>query len=165
LLKEGVRSIDILIASAGLGTAFHPIQNTTLSSVTEHFFINTLGPLSLFQSLRPLLLPDTLPEGEGEQGYKRKEKKFTVISSSLGSIGDMEKDTRSLAYGISKAGVNYLVRKCHFEEEGVVSGAVHPGYVRYSPSFLSLPSLLFPFAIFVPSLHFFGPRRWRLQRI
>ncbi|EHL01550.1 putative Aflatoxin biosynthesis ketoreductase nor-1 [Glarea lozoyensis 74030] len=120
LLTQGVSSIDVLIASAGLGTAFHATKDTALEDVTAHFHINTLGPLSLYQSLRPLLLAST-------------QKKFIVISSSLGSIQDMEDAAPTLAYGVSKAGVNYVVRKVHFEEDEVVGLAVHPGIGYETP--------------------------------
>lgn len=51
------------------------------------------------------------------------------VSSSLGSIGDMEGAVPSTAYGVSKVGANYLVRKAHFEgeREELVAFAVHPG--------------------------------------
>ncbi|TVY46924.1 Norsolorinic acid ketoreductase [Lachnellula occidentalis] len=38
----------------------------------------------------------------------------------------------TLAYGVSKAGANYFCRKVHFECEGVVALAVHPGWVKTS---------------------------------
>lgn len=48
----------------------------------------------------------------------------------------MEGAVPTLAYGISKAGANYLVRKVHFEceREGLVSLAIHPGYVVFLSS-------------------------------
>jgi norsolorinic acid ketoreductase len=41
----------------------------------------------------------------------------------------MEGPAPTLAYGISKAGANYFVRKVHFEHAGIVAVAVHPGFV------------------------------------
>jgi norsolorinic acid ketoreductase len=32
----------------------------------------------------------------------------------------------TLAYGVSKAGANYFVKKVHFENEGVTAVVVHP---------------------------------------
>jgi len=39
----------------------------------------------------------------------------------------MEGQTPTLAYGISKAGANYFVRKIHFEFPEICTLAVHPG--------------------------------------
>lgn len=47
----------------------------------------------------------------------------------------MEGACPSLAYGVSKAGANYLVRKVHFEceKEGLVALSIHPGLVGLVP--------------------------------
>lgn len=50
-----------------------------------------------------------------------------------------------VAYGISKAGGNYLVRRLHLdhEKEGVVSVALSPGYVfLYPPCLHFIPSFI-----------------------
>ncbi|TVY83092.1 Norsolorinic acid ketoreductase [Lachnellula suecica] len=110
-----VTKIDTIICNAGIGSSFRPSLSTTYSSLLTHFQVNTLGPISLFQSLYPLLSPNS---------------KFILISSVLGSIGAMDGQEPSLAYGVSKAGANYFVRKVHFENEGVTTLAVHPGWVK-----------------------------------
>lgn len=119
LSSNGISHIDILIANAGSGTSFHPILTTPPSALLEDFQTNTLGPILLYQTLFPLLKKSYTAKG--------KEAKFVLISSSLGSIGEMEGDVPCLSYGVSKAGANFMVRKVHFEEEGIVSLAVHPG--------------------------------------
>jgi norsolorinic acid ketoreductase len=105
--------IDVVIANAGYGSSFLSTLATPLQALRDDFEVNTLGPLKLFQALCPLL-----KEGKG---------KFVVISSSLGSIGGMELAAPCLSYGVSKAGVNYLVRKVHFEFPDITSFALHPG--------------------------------------
>jgi norsolorinic acid ketoreductase len=94
--------------------------STPIPTLREAFETNALGPIKLYQALHPLLTSPNPPN---------RKPKFILISSSLGSIGDMEGSIPSLAYGISKAGANYAVRKVHFEgeKEGIVSVAVHPG--------------------------------------
>lgn len=106
-----------MIANLGIGEDFKSALDTTPESILKHIETNTLAPISLFQSLFPLL-------------SKSQEPRFILISSSLGSIGDMEGATPTLAYGISKAGANYFVRKVHFEHENIVSLAIHPGWVK-----------------------------------
>ena len=116
LQEEGIEHVDILIANAGTSTSFLPALSTLPAALLSDFQTNTLGPVLLFQTLYHLL----------EKSEKTGGPKFVVVSSSLGSIGDME-PVPCLSYGVSKAGVNFLVRKVHFEHKGVVSLAVHPG--------------------------------------
>ncbi|PMD36048.1 NAD(P)-binding protein [Hyaloscypha variabilis F] len=115
LAENKITKIDTLILNAGLGSSFFPTLQTTLASLLEHFESNTLLPIAFFQTLYPLLSTPS---------------KLILISSSLGSIKDMEGATPTLAYGVSKAGANYFVRKVHFEHAGVVALAVHPGWVK-----------------------------------
>jgi NAD(P)-dependent dehydrogenase (short-subunit alcohol dehydrogenase family) len=70
--------------------------------------VNVIGPLVLFQASYPLLKASTPAP------------KFVVISSRAGSItlGPTIPGI-ILSYGVSKAAVNYLVRKLHFENDGL----------------------------------------------
>ncbi|KAF7886108.1 hypothetical protein EAF00_010211 [Botryotinia globosa] len=129
LKNKGVERIDTLILNAGAATSFESVKETSVQELQVHFQINTVWPIRIYQVLRPLLLASCTSEEEGE---KRIQKKVIYVSSYLGSIGGMEDETPSMAYGISKAAGNYFVRKLHFEEEGrgVVCVAVHPGWVK-----------------------------------
>ncbi|TVY30210.1 Norsolorinic acid ketoreductase [Lachnellula hyalina] len=114
-----ITHLHTIIASAGHGTSFHALVSTSPSSLLQHFQINTLGPIRLFQALYPLL--------EGV------ESKFVLVSSSLGSIAAMDTQAGTeptLAYGASKAAANYFCRKVHFECGGITALAVHPGWVK-----------------------------------
>ncbi|KAK0119660.1 hypothetical protein ONS95_011097 [Cadophora gregata] len=122
-LTHGIDHIDTIIANAGIGSSFLSAKDTPLSSLTEHYETNALGPILLYQTLYSLL---TAKNEEREDD----ERKFVLISSSLGSIDAMEGAMPSLAYGVSKAAANYFIRKVHFEEKGVVAIAVHPGWVK-----------------------------------
>mgnify|MGYP003662534739 CR=1 FL=1 len=117
---HGISHINTIIANAGVGSSFLSSKDTPLSSLTEYYETNTLGPILLYQTLYSLLTAKIQDEGD-------EERKFVLISSSLGSIGAMEGAVPSLAYGVSKAAANYFVRKVHFEEKGIVAMAVHPG--------------------------------------
>jgi norsolorinic acid ketoreductase len=116
--QHGVIHIDTVIANAGAGETFESSLSTPLSELRQSFEINTIGPIKLFQAAFPLLQRSTNP-------------KFILISSSLGSIGAMEGNIPSLAYGVSKAAANYFVRKVHFEHEEVTAVALHPGLVFF----------------------------------
>lgn len=95
-----------------LGYVDRVLLTTKDSALVAHFESNTLLPIALFKDITPLITSDA---------------KIILISSSLGSIGDMEDDTPSLAYGVSKAGANYFVRKVHFENQQMTAVALHPG--------------------------------------
>lgn len=86
---------------------------TPLSEMCSHFEVNTLGPLVLFQATAALL--------EAAQ-----DRMFFIMSSVAGSIGDIQ-PVPSTAYGTSKAAVNFITRKIHFEHKKITSVALHPG--------------------------------------
>lgn len=115
--RHEITKIDVLIANLGAGTEFRSTLDTTPDSILNHFNTNALGPVVLFRKLHPLLNASENP-------------KFILISSSLGSIGEMEGGIPSLAYGMSKAAANYFVRKVHFEHQNITSLAIHPGWVK-----------------------------------
>jgi norsolorinic acid ketoreductase len=49
----------------------------------------------------------------------------------VGSIGDMESmPLKSSAYGGSKAELNYIVRKIHFENPGLIAFPISPGWAQ-----------------------------------
>lgn len=135
----GVERIDILILNAGAATSFESVRETRTSELLEMFEVNTVWPVQIWQVVRPLLvgLSTEIGEKSGPAGARKGNnipqitKKIIYISSALGSITGIDDATPSLAYGISKAGANYFVRKVHFEEgnEGtrVVCLALHPG--------------------------------------
>lgn len=91
----------------GISTDHSRVLDVPISAVVDHHAVNTLGPLVLFQAVYPLLSESKRP-------------KFIVISSQGGSISDQSKLQFPIAaYGSSKAALNYLVRKIHFEHEDV----------------------------------------------
>lgn len=116
--KHNITKIDILLSNAGLLNGIAPVLESSPDTVRRHFEVNTIGPLTLIQAFMPLLLLSPSP-------------KFIVITSSIGSIADMEKfPVPFFAYGISKAAANYLVRKVAFENPKVVAMAFNPGWVQ-----------------------------------
>jgi norsolorinic acid ketoreductase len=116
--KHGITHIDVLISNAGLLDIIAPVLETPASQVRAHFEVNTIGPIVLFQAFHTLLSSSPEP-------------KFLVITSSIGSIGEMERlPVPFFAYGLSKAAANYFVRKVAFENPKIVSQAFNPGWVQ-----------------------------------
>jgi len=111
--------IDVVIANAGICNYFGTADNTPLAQMDEHFQINTVGPLVLFQATAALLKKSISAP------------KFVVISTSAGSIGFQDSFRAPVtAYGASKAAVNFITRKIHFENEHLISFPLSPGWVQ-----------------------------------
>jgi norsolorinic acid ketoreductase len=108
--------LDTVIANAGIGKDWNVVAKTSLKEVEDHFVTNSMGPFALYLATRPLLLAAPKP-------------RFVVISTVLGSIGDQgNRPIPDVAYGMSKAAVNFLVGKIHHEEPSITSFPIHPGY-------------------------------------
>lgn len=69
------------------------------------FEVNTLGPLVLYQAFASLLVPGA---------------KFVVISSLIGKITDAIPYSY-IAYGASKAAVNYITKKLDQETPDLIA--------------------------------------------
>ena len=114
-IKENINHIDCVIANSGIVNDYTPVTDVPIQAMKEHFNVNTLGPLLLFQATWPLL-------------QAAKQPKFVVISTLVASIGGMgELPMRPTAYGSSKAAVNYVTSLIHFEHEGLIAFPLHPG--------------------------------------
>ncbi|EFR02881.1 aflatoxin biosynthesis ketoreductase nor-1 [Nannizzia gypsea CBS 118893] len=115
--------VNTVICAAGHVTTVMPSVEMTAEHLRECFEINTIGPLMVLQALR-----DLLEKGNGATGLPPK---FIVLSSSMGSIGQMEPFPGG-AYGPSKAAVNHITKSIHLQmaQSGIVSVALHPGWVQ-----------------------------------
>jgi NAD(P)-dependent dehydrogenase (short-subunit alcohol dehydrogenase family) len=91
----------------GVSSGHQPITTVTPATLQTDFLINTVGPLVLFQAFATLL-------------EKSKDAKFVIISSALGQIEESLPWPHN-AYGLSKAGANFIAKKIDQEVEGVTS--------------------------------------------
>ena len=112
--NHGILHLDVVIANAGVNTSMAPVLETMPEEMREILEVNTLAPLLLFQAAWPLL-------------QKSKSPKLVVMSSDMASIGRMNPNP-GLAYGVSKAALDYVVKKIRVEHESVTAVALHPGY-------------------------------------
>ncbi|KAH8600952.1 hypothetical protein B0O99DRAFT_649022 [Bisporella sp. PMI_857] len=103
--EHHITSLDVVIANAGISKIWPTVADTKIADMQEHLEVNVYGPGGSY--------------------------KFVVMSSSAGSLGDMEKrNIPNTAYGGSKALLNYMLRKIHFENEELTSITIDPGWVR-----------------------------------
>jgi norsolorinic acid ketoreductase len=116
---HGINTLDIVIANAGILKHFGPAKQIKSEELLEHFTINTVAPILLYQSTEPLLNNAKAPG------------KFIIISSNIGSNSLQDSyNMPMLGYGLSKAGVNYAVSRMHREEARLIVLAAQPGWVR-----------------------------------
>ncbi|PTB61749.1 NAD(P)-binding protein [Trichoderma citrinoviride] len=116
--KFDIDHVDVLINNAGGTFPMVPAAETTARDLRAAFEVNTIAPLLVFQALWPLLKKSQAP-------------KLIMMTSSVGSIGEME-PVPGGAYGPSKAAQNWLTRALHLETKnsGLVTIALHPGWVQ-----------------------------------
>lgn len=116
---HNISQLDIVIANAGILKEHGPTLHEKSEVFHEHFQINTVAPLLLYQATANLLNVST------------KTPKFFIISSTLGSNTLIESYPLSLsAYGTSKAAANFVAGKLHKEDKKIVVVPVHPGWVQ-----------------------------------
>lgn len=113
-----ISSLDIVIANAGISNYFGTARVTPAEEMLSHYTVNTLGPLLLFQATAPLLDLSPMP-------------KFVIVSSGAGSISNMDTlKVENTAYGASKCAANFVARKIHMENEGLIAFPINPGWLR-----------------------------------
>jgi norsolorinic acid ketoreductase len=116
--EHQITKLDIVIANAGIANYWGAARVTPAQEMIEHYQVNVVGPLLLFQATAELL--DAAPEP-----------KFFAISSAVGSISAQEHiPLESSAYGASKAALNFLSARIHFENPKIVAAPVHPGWLQ-----------------------------------
>ncbi|KAK7059776.1 NAD(P)-binding protein [Favolaschia claudopus] len=109
--------LDVIIANAAICDYYGPVVDAPVSVYQDHFEVNSLGPLVLFQAAERLLLAS--PTGAPI---------FAVISSSVTSMGNYVHFSLS-PYAMSKAAVNILVKGLNAEHSKLVAFLVDPGWV------------------------------------
>jgi NAD(P)-dependent dehydrogenase (short-subunit alcohol dehydrogenase family) len=107
-IKRFAGRLDVVIANAAIGVPTGPVLETPAQAMAEHFAVNTIGPLVLFQATYPFLKASSDAP------------KFIPVTSSGGSIAHAaHMGIPLLAYGASKAALNYLAVKIRADHEGL----------------------------------------------
>lgn len=81
--KHGIDHLDIVIANAGISYVWPKVIDAEVKDMEKHYSVNVIGPVLLFQALRPLI-------EKSERGM------FVTMSSSGGSI--TQTDTMLVRY-------------------------------------------------------------------
>ncbi|KAL4756323.1 SDR family oxidoreductase [Aspergillus foveolatus] len=116
--KHQITRLDLVITNAGISKYIGKADVTPAEEMLDHFKINSMAPLLLFQATSAPLSLSAKP-------------KFVAMSSGAGSIGLMDKlPVPNTAYGSSKAALNFIMRRIHFENPHLIVFPVNPGWLR-----------------------------------
>ncbi|KAF2847575.1 short-chain dehydrogenase [Plenodomus tracheiphilus IPT5] len=123
--EHGIKHLDTVIANAGIANDGSTVRTVTADNIKEHFLVNTIAPVLLFQATADLLKAS--PSGTP---------KFVAVSTLIGSVG-FQDTLVSLSfpntvspYGASKSALNWFVRRLTWEEPWLTSFVFHPGLVE-----------------------------------
>ena len=113
---HGITQLDGVIANAGLYLIdqFVPVAKSSPAGFNEHFDVNVAGVVRLYQAVLPVL---------------KKGGKFAVMSSGLASTSGLEPlaQWHASSYAASKAALNHLARRIHFESPEITTVSLYPG--------------------------------------
>ncbi|KAJ6450912.1 hypothetical protein C8R45DRAFT_1125343 [Mycena sanguinolenta] len=114
-IQRTAGQLDVVIANAGIAKEHGPLATVSLSTFSDHFEVNTLGMIVLFQAAHTLLLASPNPI-------------FADISSAGASISAYY-HAGTGPYSASKAAANFLVKVLDAEHPSLTVMAIHPGWV------------------------------------
>ncbi|KAF5328069.1 hypothetical protein D9619_013608 [Psilocybe cf. subviscida] len=116
-VKERFGGLDIVIANAGISNFLGTISETPADKMREHFEVNALAPLVLFQAVEKLLKASSNP-------------KFIGMTSGAGSLSQfMDVPIGKFCYGSTKAVLNFMLRRIHFENDWITAFPLSPGLI------------------------------------
>ncbi|KAL1725588.1 hypothetical protein EV714DRAFT_221000 [Schizophyllum commune] len=116
-IRRKAGQLDVVIANAATCKDMQPLLGVSPESMREHYDVNVIGTLVLFQAAYPLM--KTSPT-----------RKFIVIGAHGGAITTGPEYGVMLGpYAVTKAAVHYLAKKLQFENEDFVIFPILPGLV------------------------------------
>jgi len=118
LAAQGIHHLDIVIANAGISLSSPAVAELDPSDLDRHMEVNVYGVVRLFQAVLPLLRQS--PTGNP---------KWVSMSSTAGNITNMI-PIPNASYGTSKAALNWLTKRAHFENDDVTIFAISPGFIE-----------------------------------
>ncbi|KJA22235.1 hypothetical protein HYPSUDRAFT_202259 [Hypholoma sublateritium FD-334 SS-4] len=101
--------VDTIIANAGMFAGPERAADASPAVLEEHFYVNVVGTIVLFQALCALLQRSACP-------------RFVTLSAPGGCIAGetIQTPAGTSTHGASKAALNWATRKMHFENEWLV---------------------------------------------
>ncbi|KAJ7634475.1 hypothetical protein FB45DRAFT_977621 [Roridomyces roridus] len=115
-INKTAGQLDVIVANAGIANSYGPLVKTPLEEYKEHWEVNTLGTVVLFQAAHELLFASTT-----------KAPIFAYISTGMASMGRFAGANGSV-YGSSKAAANFIIKALDAENPTLIAFAISPGW-------------------------------------
>lgn len=128
IVNDKLGRVDTVLGVAGIADFIGPVEETTVDTMNTHLNINATGTLVLYQAFASLL-------------RKSDDPKFIPFTSGWGSLtAHIGSPAGSVCYGASKAALNYIARRIHFENQWITCFPLTPGMVLTDLAFATRPS-------------------------
>lgn len=115
--EHGLDHLDIVVANAGIAKGYPLVKDVTRDGILEHFQLNVLSVVSLYQATRELL-------------HKSPNKPiFAPMGSGAGSLATQPPVPNAM-YGASKSVVAWYGVKINAEDEWLNTFVLNPGWVQ-----------------------------------
>ncbi|KAJ8119111.1 hypothetical protein OPT61_g24 [Boeremia exigua] len=116
--NHGIDKIDIVIANTGIIEDVTAVAETSPEAMRQHVNVNVIGVVTLFQATAALLQKSPKP-------------KFFALSGFTASLNLMEVFNGPwFLHGVTKAALNYTLRKVHLENWWLTAVALNPGWTQ-----------------------------------
>ncbi|KAI1201570.1 hypothetical protein F5X97DRAFT_289973 [Nemania serpens] len=116
--KHGISHLDIVVPNAAISKIYPLAREVRRTDIVEHFEVNVLSVISLFQATRELL-----------RASPSKKPVFAIMGSGAGSLG-RQPPVPSSAYGASKSMLFWYGIRINAEEEWLNTFVIDPGWVQ-----------------------------------
>ncbi|EAQ90192.1 hypothetical protein CHGG_06811 [Chaetomium globosum CBS 148.51] len=114
---QGVTHLDVVVANAGIAKLYPLVKDAQRSDLLEHYHVNVIGPVELYQATR-----DLLEKSSGKPV-------FAILGSGAGALG-RQPSVPNAAYGPSKAAVTWYGVRLNAEDEWLNTFVIDPGWVQ-----------------------------------
>ncbi|KAK5659474.1 hypothetical protein OQA88_675 [Cercophora sp. LCS_1] len=115
--EQGISHLDIVVANAAIVKSYPFVKDAQRDELLEHYTVNVLGPVALYQATRDLLQKST-----GKPI-------FAFMGSGAGALG-RQPPVPNAVYGASKSVVAWYGVRINAEDEWLNTFVLDPGWVQ-----------------------------------